>query len=429
MPDAILQKARQPKLRSSCDECGAAKLKCDRGCPRCGRCITLGLDCIYGVSRKMGKPPRDRLRVAAGSSVTHGTVDGANGFNSEKVDEFASSNDGAGAIGDGLTMDPESYPVVNNMPLSWGAFDGYAANLMTAGDGVDLSSTVLLGLPLPDPTSADFNHDLFHTYASPGTEQHSTQSTQRESSVAQRDKNVGFENTVPATPSGSEHDCGPEAYAVLTSLSSPSSNRAHAMSLPAHAQTTLMKIGNSHRVPVDQMLRINREASGRLGHLLSCPCSRRPHLALLCASIISLILTLYQQAAGCSQTDQAMATSSRPISSPGSNIMTGIVDGGSSNSMVNGAMAPALESAQMTMGSFEVDDQEVKAALTIQLVLGEIKRAGHLIDLLTSRSSSGMDESSVDGVDSLYRSLTSWFRREHSRIVENLKSRLEEISP
>lgn len=66
MPDAspqTLRAPRQPKLRSSCDRCGAAKLKCDRGRPQCGRYIPLGLDCVYGVSRKMRKPARERLRI------------------------------------------------------------------------------------------------------------------------------------------------------------------------------------------------------------------------------------------------------------------------------------------------------------------------------------------------------------------------------
>ncbi|RSL55146.1 hypothetical protein CEP53_007220 [Fusarium sp. AF-6] len=51
----------QSKLRSSCDACGQAKIKCDRGRPSCSRCITQGLGCVYGVSRKAGKPPRRRL--------------------------------------------------------------------------------------------------------------------------------------------------------------------------------------------------------------------------------------------------------------------------------------------------------------------------------------------------------------------------------
>ncbi|KAH8658908.1 hypothetical protein BGZ61DRAFT_370963, partial [Ilyonectria robusta] len=51
----------QPKLRTSCDQCGAAKVKYDRGQPECGRCVSHGRACVYGVSRKMGKRPRVKL--------------------------------------------------------------------------------------------------------------------------------------------------------------------------------------------------------------------------------------------------------------------------------------------------------------------------------------------------------------------------------
>lgn len=59
---------RVPKLRSSCDCCGEAKINCNSGQPECHRCIALGLNCVYGLSRKFGKPPRKRLLDRADSS-------------------------------------------------------------------------------------------------------------------------------------------------------------------------------------------------------------------------------------------------------------------------------------------------------------------------------------------------------------------------
>lgn len=52
-----------PKLRSSCDGCGVAKVRCDRGQPGCSRCTMLGSTCVYGPSRRFGKPPRKRPGV------------------------------------------------------------------------------------------------------------------------------------------------------------------------------------------------------------------------------------------------------------------------------------------------------------------------------------------------------------------------------
>ncbi|KAI0135274.1 hypothetical protein F4814DRAFT_16725 [Daldinia grandis] len=54
-----------PKVRSSCDSCGSAKVKCDRSRPRCRRCVTLGTECIYGISRKLGRAPRRGLSARA----------------------------------------------------------------------------------------------------------------------------------------------------------------------------------------------------------------------------------------------------------------------------------------------------------------------------------------------------------------------------
>jgi hypothetical protein len=69
------------KLRTSCDACGAAKLRCDRGQPACGRCLVYGAACVYGLSRKMGKPPRQKLRQA--SVRAEAGADGPNASNRE----------------------------------------------------------------------------------------------------------------------------------------------------------------------------------------------------------------------------------------------------------------------------------------------------------------------------------------------------------
>ncbi|KAK1979536.1 hypothetical protein LZ30DRAFT_545897, partial [Colletotrichum cereale] len=47
---------KKTKLRSSCDACGAAKLRCDRSRPVCGRCFTLNQGCVYGISRYKDRP-------------------------------------------------------------------------------------------------------------------------------------------------------------------------------------------------------------------------------------------------------------------------------------------------------------------------------------------------------------------------------------
>ena len=69
-----VQMLRQPKLRASCDECGSAKLKWDRSQPDYGRCLSLGLVCIYGVSKKAAKPSRKRLPIGGEEETDIGTI-------------------------------------------------------------------------------------------------------------------------------------------------------------------------------------------------------------------------------------------------------------------------------------------------------------------------------------------------------------------
>lgn len=47
---------RMPKYRASCDSCQAMKVKCGQEKPSCRRCSMHKLDCIYSLSRRMGRP-------------------------------------------------------------------------------------------------------------------------------------------------------------------------------------------------------------------------------------------------------------------------------------------------------------------------------------------------------------------------------------
>ncbi|KAF9631941.1 hypothetical protein BFW01_g2803 [Lasiodiplodia theobromae] len=53
----------QPKIRSSCDACQAAKIKCGQERPSCQRCCTQGTECVYGISRRMGRPKSKNTRA------------------------------------------------------------------------------------------------------------------------------------------------------------------------------------------------------------------------------------------------------------------------------------------------------------------------------------------------------------------------------
>ena len=469
---------RQQKLRTSCDRCGAAKLKCDRGQPECGRCLSLGLPCVYGVSRKAGKPPRARhAELRTESSYT--TSDHPVGMDVDKPGH-SSSSCGSVVLNTGLAS--AQLPSVNNNNMLWDAVDDNTNtnnNLMTSVDGPDPYGN-LVAPSLANFTSLDFDEwvfpnlssdNLLSTTATPistslesggfsahapisaalESGRHSTQPAVK-SMTHHLDQSTYIDSSSIAGSRG--HDCPREAYSVLGSLSFLSLNQivpAPPYSVPASASAST-STGTASGVPLDHVLRINREASESLSRLLTCPCARSPHLALLYASIFSRILIWYQQAAGCTQsaswspaaatldtalrsastststsTSRSGSGSSPWLSSAASTISTGCASTPTLSQTTGLAVAPT----QMAIGSFNVDDQRVQATFKAQLVSSEMRRAGSVIDLFASESSSGQssaDGCSSGGVDSLYRSLSSWLRSEHSRIAGIMRSKLSELS-
>ena len=435
---------RQPKLRSSCDRCGAAKLKCDRGQPQCGRCIPLGLECVYGVSRKMGKPPRERLRISEVPGIPRRPDEYTGSIGRDRPDNNSSGANGS--VTNSIELNSGPLSSVNNVPLAWGAGDSYNNNLMTSADAFDAMQSDLIGSSISDFTSLEFDDDMLDTnfqtvpistLGTPEIEGYSTSGAETTASQTQIDENVSFDSASMPSAGGRGHDCSREAYHILGSLCLLNPNMAHC--IPGSASSSASATASTtHRVPFDQILRLNRESSERLGRLLTCYCARWPHQALLYASLISLILTWYEEAAGCTQkvSWSPVATVADTVSrhrspsgsqSPWSNTALCTVDtGGPSTPTYTGATALAVAPTHMAMGSFNIDDQQVQAALRIQLLLGELRRTGSLIDLY--RSSSGVDEFTFSGVDGLYKNLSSWLKRENSRIENVMRSRLEEAS-
>lgn len=445
-PPRKSQTLRQPKLRFSCDGCGAAKLKCDRGLPQCGRCTLLGLVCVYGVSRKKGKPPREGLRISEVAGISRRPDEYSGSISRDRPDDNNCSSDITGSVTDSIVLNSGPISNVNNVLLAWSTGDSYNNSLMKSADTSDAMQNDLFGSSVSDFTSLEFDDDILDTkfqtmpistLGTPTFEGYSTSAAEDTASQTQIGENVAFDSTSVPSASSGDHDCSREAYNILGSLSLLNPNMTNCLSgiASGSASTTA---STTHRVPFDQILRLNRECIERLGRLLPCYCARRPHQALLYASIISLILTWYEEASGCTQqvSWSPVATATDTVSrnefpagsqSPWSTTALSTVNtGGPSTPTYTGATALAVAPMHMAMGSFNIDDQQVQAALRIQLLLGESRRTSSLIDLY--RSSSGVDEFTFGSVDSLYKNLSSWLKNEHSRIADVMRSRLKEVS-
>jgi hypothetical protein len=264
-----------PKLRSSCDACGIAKVKCDRG-SKCGRCNTMNLDCVYSPSQKFGKPQRKRPRMHY-STLSQGPLSGVNGVDgldgmskasASLMDFSQTSSSRAGPI---LLPASTTSAKRNNPPSTLPSMNSGANGSDTTGslsatttesgadDHATFGSQTFFNLSNPLPLD-DINWSEFSSLQ------------------------TGIPTTKPTdSRSQAPHDCPREAYDILGTLTSP-----HALAeIPKDAATTTVL---TH---LDFVLQNNKGALGRLNKLLECSCTKSPHLAMLYASIISRILIWY----------------------------------------------------------------------------------------------------------------------------------------
>lgn len=349
----------------------------------------------------------------------------------------------------------------NNVSLATDAGDGYPDSFTTSVGALGILQSNLFGSLPPDFTSPDFDDGLSSsmdigpvaTLGSPELEDNSTLVAQTESFQTQAGDSICIDGS-SLTPTGSkDHDCFREAYDILGSLPFHSFDNAHSISQspPGSASTTT---STADRVPLDHALHLHREASERLSRLLTCICARSPHLTMLYASIISRVLNWYQQAAGCTQSASwssasmtLNATSHHP-SVIGSTLNSGSgidesstwpstaaatfgTDGTEGALTLTRTTELTVAPAKMAIGTFNVDDLRVQTALKIQLISGEMRRAGRLIDLFSSYNSGGKyltNEYTSGGVESLYQGLDSWLRGEHSRIANTMRLKLRELN-
>ncbi|KAI4863095.1 hypothetical protein F4820DRAFT_387419 [Hypoxylon rubiginosum] len=76
-------KARQPRLRASCDGCFLAKVKCSKARPICSRCLACGIECRYSPSSRAGKPKSEHNGNAQANThqdmqMHHGLIEDKN---------------------------------------------------------------------------------------------------------------------------------------------------------------------------------------------------------------------------------------------------------------------------------------------------------------------------------------------------------------
>lgn len=403
---------RQEKLRSSCDRCGTAKVKCDKEQPECGRCISHGVPCVYGVSRKMGKPSR-RISLSQSTSDTVTTTQSSSetssggmpldlelpgtGMNTwDPMDEDRNSHRFIDILDAGESLNHElSIPMIPNLPLDyndWAISDQTDVNIhfpfrssqQSPIQGEDLSSVTFQG---------------------------------------QWDTSANLEQGPISPEIANSHDCQQKSHEILESISVHNMSKSEAKEgLPLPTGVAMKTETTVNGVPLDLVLQLNREATERLIQLVSCPCARIPSVALLYASIISRILAWYEQAAACTRIS---SLSGLPSTAAGS-ILT------SSNSS-RGASSPPIQApevsvapSRMMVGTFNVDNPRLQTMMNIHMLSGEVKRVEDVIDQFGLQT--GCSTPPTGHIGGLCLSLNSWLKRDCSRILHMMRSELKELS-
>ncbi|CAO2658076.1 Nn.00g073360.m01.CDS01 [Neocucurbitaria sp. VM-36] len=442
---SILDKQKRPKLRASCDACAASKVKCSKEHPACARCSTNGSQCIYGVSRKHGKPGRTRKRNPDGTPYI-------------KASKQRPSPDGS-EFGK-FRIRPE--PLIEPLP-----------DMETASSwSSNWSSTPSLpGTPeiqfemTPEPFYMNFSDLTFMDDILLPTSQLEPEPMQTiESELAFRDPfakrpsvqlnlpdlqalkdfiggdivnpmDYTLQNNAPTDPfdalSTSSSPHSPKSNSMdnynpmRVSISMPTSHCCYTLAYSTLESLRVIGSDNPQNYPhvelksLDSVLSISKLAVQSVLQLLSCPCSSDPHLAMLYSSITSKILTWYQIAAGVNVTASSGASSSPSLNSSSSYSSSPSSSGFStplSTPMSESEMTFNIQIQPLRFGLYEFDEVE-QERLRRQVVLRELKKCGQLVEALANWRGDGQS----DQAEFLYDVLGAWLKSELFKTVREVE--------
>lgn len=427
---------RKAKLRASCDACAASKVKCSKEHPICSRCASNGSQCIYGISRKHGKPGRTRKKNPDGTPFI-------------KASKQRPSPDGS-EFGKFRVQAQPMMPETSNMPQSdtsswpstpeWPAtpeFD-YSMTPDTAFSDADFTfmDDILMtntqtsngamqtiqpeltfrnpfekkeSLQLELPLSTDFQTlKDFIGGESVNPLEYALSSTSADSFIPS--------STPPESPKGSTSYFNP----LRTSIAMPTSHCCYSLAYATLESLQFRTLENPTGIELkslDSVLSVTKTAVQSVLQLLSCPCASDPHLAMLYSSIASKIITWYQITAGVRPTASPNApstpglstTSSSPSLEPSSTFSSPLSTPNSTSSAFNIKLQP------LKIGLFEFDEAD-QEALRRQVVLRELKKCGTLIEALANWKSGAEAEQA----EFLYDVLGAWLKSELYRTLREV---------
>ncbi|KAL9044525.1 MAG: hypothetical protein Q9214_002343 [Letrouitia sp. 1 TL-2023] len=344
------------RLRSTCDACSAAKVKCDKKQPVCDRCRTNGFKCSYSPSRRHGKhswkkfsefgltppgiapAPEPVMDVDSGDGqASSGTGDGSGGDDATFVD--------FNALGDGFEVNPNWTGLNLGIDLSngFGPSDDVHVHDRTGTGTNSISPSVSNSIwdgPSSIPTTAA-------------------------SSVSEAPPT----RTAPA-------DCEAEAFTALHSLHLCTMLHADH---PGESKQTATRTSTSfggvtdRMPPLDKVLCFNRAAISTLKELLDAPCVQQPHLALLYMTIASKVLFWYRLVVS------SQYQSKSGPRSPNSNSYNASNGQPSPLSTSSNTSDRAVRPVPFQIGVFDLEDEDQKLLMK-GVLLREVRKLESVVD-------------------------------------------------
>ena len=442
--------AQQPvRVRSSCDSCSAAKVKCDKKRPACERCSSNQLQCIYSISRRHGC----KRKVASEPAVTaHGTVTitqqssrGGGGSSASTTKRqgrdtvgFSTYDNnevsGSGTKNEGITFhNGDHLPD----PFQYLADDDFTMSVDLDGSKFSASA---IGNSLPTPydlaQNAYFSPNQHELREAPWTP-FATPST---TSVHGEDFSISGDNSaLPATSktnggaltrhtdshknpnqvTGSEkpkeaHDCEAHALNLLRSLHHwPHYSAEKHNQMTSGGQACAISEAypaNSNAIPevlhsLDTILYANKCALSGVVKLLDCSCVQRPYLATLYISIITKMLSLYELAANTN-----VSSPERPSTA-------------SSASATHKSSGPRLaRTTIIRVGVFDLDEED-QATLQRGILLRQLRKMEGAIEKFGSLGVADTNDHDIS-IQHWHSVANSMMKKELQRIYQNCKDAL-----
>lgn len=280
-------KPRQEKLRSSCDGCSSSKVRCEKQHPSCFRCQELGQVCIYGKSRRRGKPaskPYGSGTAPSGKAV-HPTWDYSTELSQVSIENFDYSSWQMSQILNGFEAGGSQW-LEKEATLRPGTIDGSHLHQQlsyTHNDSISASVS----------TASDEN------FQSPS---HSTDAALPTSIKTPHATSSAFEKCVsecekvlPGTNSGGKPSCITIAMTTLSSLYQLTCDSTN--NIPGRSPNIEGSNAPPNHPSSNSAILIARAATQKLGQLLACTCAScndDPSMFFILANIASKALGWYK---------------------------------------------------------------------------------------------------------------------------------------